>query len=118
MIYIIEDEPWQAEQFSRILQENGYKTKAFNNGVDAIVAIDAKKPDVIILDMLLAGTTGLTLLHELQSYSDTGVIPVILCTGLADDVDLESLAPYGVRRILDKTTMRPDDIVTAVRSVS
>lgn len=118
MIYIIEDDPWQAEQFSRVLTEAGYTTKLFTNGIDAITAIDKAKPEVIVLDMLLAGTTGVTLLHELQSYTDTGVIPVILCTGLADEVDLKDLVPYGVRRILDKTTMQPNDIVTAIRSVS
>jgi two-component system response regulator BaeR len=117
MIYIIEDNPWQAEQFSRVLTGAGYTTQLFTNGIDAIAAIDEAKPNVIVLDMLLAGTTGLTLLHELQSYTDTGVIPVVLCTGLAEDVDLKELAPYGVRRILDKMTMQPDDIVTAVRSV-
>lgn len=117
MIYIIEDDPWQAEQFERMLGEARFTTKVFDNGVQAIAAIDTLPPKVIILDMLLAGTTGLTLLHELQSYSDTGSIPVIICTSLADDVDLARLAPYGVRRILDKTTMQPDDVVTAVRSI-
>ena len=67
--------------------------------------------------MLLAGTTALALLHELQSHTDTAKVPVILCTNLADGLDLEELAPYGVRRIVDKTTMQPDDIVAAVKSV-
>lgn len=117
MIYVIEDDAWQAEQCMRILIDARFKAESFNNGVDAIAAIDKTKPDAIILDMLLAGTTGVTLLHELQSYADTGAIPVILCTALADEVQLEALQPYGVRRILDKTTMQPDDIVTALRSV-
>lgn len=117
MIYIIEDDAWQAEQCVRVLAEAKFTAKSFNNGVEAIAAIDESKPDAIILDMLLAGTTGVTLLHELQSYADTGAIPVVLCTALADEVQLETLKPYGVRRILDKTTMQPDDVVTAIRSV-
>lgn len=117
MIYVIEDDAWQAEQFTRTLTDAGFKAKSFNNGVDAIEAIDVAKPQVIVLDMLLAGTTGVALLHELQSYTDTGVIPVILCTALADDISLDTVRPYGVRRIIDKVTMQPDDVVTAVRSV-
>lgn len=115
--YIIEDDPWQAEQHSRNLQAAGYRTRQFTNGVEAVAALDDDTPSVIVLDMLLTGTTGITLLQELQSYTDTAQIPVVLCTGLADDVSLDELLPYGVRRILDKTSMQPDDIVTAVRSV-
>jgi CheY-like chemotaxis protein len=115
-VYVIEDNPWQAEQLCRTLREAGYSTDSFGNAVDAMAAIDETQPEAIILDMLLAGPTGLTLLHELQSYADTGSIPVILCTSLADNLRFEELAPYGVHRILDKTIMRPDDVVTAVRS--
>lgn len=116
-IYIIEDDPWQAEQLERALIQAGFTTQRFTNGIEAMVAIDAARPDCIVLDMLLAGTTGVTLLHELQSYSDTGTIPVVLCSSLAETLRLENLALYGVRRILDKTTMYPDDVITAVRSV-
>ena len=118
MIYIIEDNLWQAEQFGRLLIDNGYEISSFSNGIDAVASIDIDKPDVIILDMLLGGTTGITLLHELQSYTDTGAIPVVVCTALADEMTLDQLTPYGVKRIIDKTTMQPDDIVAAVRSVT
>ena len=67
--------------------------------------------------MLLSGGTGLALLHELQSYTDTGDIPVVLCTNIAGDLDVKDLRPYGVRRLLDKTTMHPDDVTVAIRSV-
>jgi twitching motility two-component system response regulator PilH len=116
-VLIIEDDPWQADQYRLVLEASDYIVKIFDNGVAAIEAIDRARPDVIVLDMLLPGTTGLTLMHELQSYSDTGNVPVILCTNLADQVKLEDVAPYGVERILDKATMQPYDLVTAVRSV-
>lgn len=116
-VFIIEDDLWQAEQYKLVLEASGYRVYGFDNGVTAIAAVDEHRPDVIILDMLLAGTTGITLLHELQSYTDTGGVPVILCTNLADDIQLGDVVPYGVQRILDKTTMQPYDLVTAIRSV-
>ena len=79
--------------------------------------IDELKPRVVLLDMLLTGSTAVALMHELQSYKDTGDIPIILCTNLAATIRLDDVAAYGVRRVLDKTTMHPDDIVTAIRSV-
>ncbi len=116
-ILIVEDDVWLAEQQARVLKKAGYTTAVSPHAAAAIDAVDDVHPDAIILDMLLGGGTAFALLHELQSYADTGVIPVILCTNLAEDVTIDDARPYGVRRILDKTTMEPDDIVTAVRSV-
>lgn len=117
LVFVIEDDQWQAEQSQRVLGTAGYEVRCFDNGVSAIEAVDQRFPDAIVLDMLLAGTTGLTLLHELQSYGDTGKIPIVLCTNLAEQVNLKDVKPYGVGRILDKTTMQPYDLVTAIRSL-
>jgi CheY-like chemotaxis protein len=113
----VEDDSWLSEQFSRMLKNEGYDVTVASNALAAIEKIDDINPDVIILDVLLTGSTAFALLHELQSYGDTGSIPVILCTNLASELKLEDLEPYGVKRILDKTLMVPDDLVVSVRSV-
>jgi DNA-binding response OmpR family regulator len=116
-VLIVEDDSWLAEQQARVLTKAGYNTVISPDARKAIDAIDDEKPDVVILDMLLTGDTALTLMHELQSYGDTGILPIILCTNLATDITLADLKPYGVRRLIDKSTMHPDDLVAAVRSV-
>jgi len=116
-VLVVEDDRWLAEQYSRVLSKVGYKVKVTSHVLAAVQAIDDVHPDVIILDVLLTGSTAFTLLHELQSYGDTGVIPIILCTNLAGELSLEDLKPYGVRRIIDKTKMAPDDLTIALRSV-
>jgi hypothetical protein len=58
----------------------------------------------------------LNLLHELQSYTDTADIPVIVSTNLPN-IELEELEPYGVKSLLNSASMKPSDIVAAVRSV-
>lgn len=117
VILIVDDDAWLAEQHARVLEKAGYKTAISPHAIAAINVIDSVQPDAIVLDVLLTGSTAFALLHELQSYADTGGIPVIVCTNIAADMSLETVKPYGVRRILDKTTMEPDDIVAAVRSV-
>lgn len=115
-VLVIEDDVWLAELFERTLGASDFLTRSVPNGHVAMELIDEIPPKAIVLDVLLTGGTAMTLLHELQSYTDTADIPVILCTNLASQIDIKMVAPYGVRRILDKTTMQPDDIVTAVRS--
>ncbi len=116
-VLIVDDDAWLAELYARVLQKAGYTTHVSPHAIDAMSAIDDVHPDVIILDVLLTGNTAFTLLHELQSYGDTGAIPVILCTNLAADISLDDVKPYGVKRILDKSVMVPEDTVAAVRSV-
>lgn len=116
-VVIVEDDSWLAAHIERILQKDGYVTYVAGHGYQAIDLIDAHGPDAIIVDMLLGGGTGLALLHELQSHPDLSNIPVIACTNLAPTLKLDELRPYGVRRILDKASMRPEDIRASVRSV-
>lgn len=116
-VLLVEDDTLLAREQSRQLETAGFSVQHVAHAGAALVAIDEQLPQVIIVDMLLPVTSGLSLLHELQSYEDTATIPIVVCTSLADTLSLEELAPYGVRRLLDKTTMQPEDIVTAVRAV-
>jgi len=117
-VLIVEDDVWQAEQYKRVLKKNDYDTDISPHALDAIDKIDQYKPDVIIMDVLLTGSTAFALINELQSYSDISKIPIIICSSIGESLDIENLKKYGVRRILDKAVMHPDDLVAAIRSVS
>ncbi len=114
-VLVVEDDIWTAEQHVRLLQAAGYQAEYVTNTLQAIDSIDVRLPDVIILDVLLTGQNAFTLLHELRSHVDLGGIPVILCTNSADAIASEDVAAYGVRTVLDKTTMQPADLVSAVK---
>lgn len=116
-IVLLEDDVWLADLEVRVLTKAGYEVRVAHHGASAMELIETQAPDALIVDMLLAGSTVFTLLHELQSYQDTAQIPVILCTNLAEQVRPEQLKAYGIRRVLDKTTMQPGDIVTALKAL-
>lgn len=116
-IVIVEDDKWLAEHYQRVLKRAGYVTHHAAHAIEAIDTIDDVKPNAILLDMLLTGTTALTLLHELQSHTDLARIPIVLATNLADQIALADVSSYGVGRILNKADMEPSDIVAAIRGV-
>ena len=116
-VLVIDDDEWLAKLLARRLEHGGLTVRAALNSIEALDLIDDFHPNVIILDLLMPGPNGLVLLHELQSHDDLGRIPVVVCTTSAREVTLEQLRPYGVRLLLDKTTMQPDDIMAAVRKV-
>ena len=114
-VVIVEDDEWLAEHYIRVLKRAGCRVEHAPHAVGAIAVIDKVQPAVILLDMLLTGTTAMALLHELQSHADLASIPVVLITNLAEQIQLDDVQQYGVVRIVNKATMQPDDIVAAVR---
>lgn len=117
-VLLVEDDAWLAELEASVISEAGYEVIIAPHAPAAIELVDSFHPEVIVLDVLLAGSTAFALLNELQSYSDTGMVPVILCTNIADQFDAKKLKEYGVMKVVDKTTMRPEDIIAAIRSVA
>lgn len=116
-VLLVEDDAWLAELEAATLREVGYAVTVSPHALAAIDAIDTQLPDVIVLDVLLPGSTAFALLNELQSYEDTRRIPIVLCTNLAEQFSESDLQNYGVQRVVNKTTMEPSDIVAAVRAV-
>lgn len=116
-ILIVDDDEWLASHYAAGLEKAGYQPYTAANAIEAIDAIDKHHPAVIVLDIFMPGPNGIVLLQELRSHSDLADIPIIVCTNSAGDIPHGTLAPYGVRAVLDKTIMHPDDIVTAVRRV-
>ena len=106
MIYIIDDDLEMVECLARYLRPA--ETKLFGNALEAIQNIDADRPDLIFLDVLLDGPDGFTLLNELASYEDTMQIPVVIVTSL--NLKLASLRPYNVQKILKKDLMTPEEV--------
>lgn len=116
LVLIVESNEWLGEQYERVLKSE-YEVILASNAQAAMHIIDSTMPDVVVIDVLLTGGTAFALLHELQSYADTGDIPVILCTSLASELSIDDLRPYGVKSIIDKTLMVPSDLPNAVKKV-
>lgn len=114
-VLIVEDDTWLAEHYARTLVAAGFDAWSVPHALAAIDDIDTRRPDVIVLDVLLTGSTAFALLHELRSHVDIGSIPVILCTNAAADLVSEDMTLYGVREVLDKTIMKPEQLVHAVK---
>lgn len=108
-ILIIEDNMILAENFERILRKN-FEILHANSAEKAILKIDKNLPDLILLDILLEGHSAFALLNELQSYVDTAKIPVIICSDLADELEIESLKHFNVRGIFEKSQFRPQEL--------
>ena len=116
-VLLIEDDILLGRHFERSLLSAGFEVRTCEHLVGVMDVVDSFGPDVIVTDILLTGSTALPLMNELMSHDDLSKIPVIAITSLADDITLDALRPYGVRAILDKTAIYPDDLLASVRKV-
>lgn len=115
-ILIVESEPWLADHYRRTLERQGFMIKRASNAYSAMDSIDDNLPDAVVMNVNLSGASSIALLHELQTYTDTGSLPIVVCGNTAN-LTMDELRPYGVKRMVNSLTMRPDDLVAAVRSV-
>ena len=120
-IFIIEDDPDFAEIYQKHLKRNfpEIPLQIFYNAIEANAAFselrEEELPSLIILDVLLTGPDGFTLLNELLSYPETSQIPVLLISSL--NLAKFSLHAYNVRAILNKETFTPADFVTKIKDI-
>lgn len=116
-VLLIDDDSWIVGVFQRVLKKAGFSVHHAAHALDGIEMIDKIHPSVVVLDVMMPGPNGFVLLHEIRSHSDLAQIPIIICTNAASEIPKNNLSSYGVAEVLDKTTMSPDDIVSAVRRV-
>jgi DNA-binding response OmpR family regulator len=116
-ILLVEDELWLGELYVQLLSRE-HSVDWRRDGYDAIETIDQRRPDLIVLDLLLPRVNGVQLLHELVSYSDTAKIPVVLFSAaLPDDLDQNVLRAYGVAATLDKAATKPAQVVKTINGI-
>ncbi len=77
-VMIVEDEPLFHELYEKILEDTNYELVHAYDGSEALSKLHEKKPDIIILDMLLDMMTGDTFFLHLKSMPEFADIPVII----------------------------------------
>lgn len=115
-ILLIEDDRWLADCLSAWLVADGHNVHHVADAYDAMDVIDSVGCDVIVLDVLLAYTNGIQLLHTLQSYPDLADVPVVICSSSVP-ANTQAFAAYGVRHVLNKATLTPVRLRNTIKRV-
>ncbi len=79
-IMVIDDHPDILDIVKTILERSGYVVQVADSGMEAFSLLEEKKPDLIILDIMMPQMDGLKVLQQLKGNADYSSIPVILLT--------------------------------------
>jgi DNA-binding response OmpR family regulator len=112
-ILIVEDEPSIAEVVELYLHRAGYQVQAVRDGEAALKLLDQHLPDLIVLDVMLPGMDGFSILRWLRDRSD---VPVIFITARREEVERIAGLELGADDYVVKP-FSPQELVSRVRAV-
>ncbi len=87
MIFCVEDDHAIRELMAYTLAASGFEAKGFTDGEALFAALKAEKPQLILLDIMLPGEDGISILKRLRSSAATADIPVIMATAKGTEYD-------------------------------
>ena len=83
-VFIVEDEPELAGLVADYASAGGYLPTVFGNGAEALAAIKADVPDMLVLDLMLPGLDGLSLCRAVREFSE---VPIVMVTARVEELD-------------------------------
>lgn len=101
-ILIVDDELHVAQILGRRLEREGYRVRTARDGVEAVEAALAERPDLVISDYQMPRMDGMALAQRLAGEPSLKGLPVILLTARGHRVDEAQLATTGVVRLMAK----------------
>ncbi|WP_439523367.1 response regulator transcription factor [Marivita sp.] len=116
-VLLIEDEPNIIEAISFILSRDGWSVKTHSNGADAVEMVKVRKPDVVILDVMLPGKSGYDILRELREDPDNAKLPVLMLTARGQTKDREIAERAGCDAFMSKPFSNAD-VLETVRALA
>ncbi len=115
-VLVIEDDPDIAQLVAHYLEKAGFSTELLTNGRDALAAIAARPPDVVVLDLMLPQIDGLEICRMVRGNPSTAGVPIIMLTARAEESDRIVGLEIGADDYLPKP-FSPNELVARVRAL-
>ena len=112
-ILVVDDDAEIRTLLSEYLERNGYRVSTAADGKSMLAALDAKTPDLIVLDLMMPGDDGLTLCRNLRARSS---IPIVMLTARGEETDRIVGLEMGADDYLAKP-FNPRELLARVKSV-
>lgn len=114
-ILFIEDERALQKTFGDVLSQEGYEMVSALDGQIGLRLAKIKKPDLILLDLILPKVNGFEVLRELKSSPETKDVPVIVLTNLEQTGDVEKALGLGAKTYLVKASYSLEEVVEKIK---
>jgi DNA-binding response OmpR family regulator len=113
-VLVVDDDPTVSDVVRRYLEQAGCRVRLAGDGGAGLAAIDAERPDLVVLDLMMPGIDGLEVCRRLRATHPG--LPVIMLTALGEEVDRVLGLEVGADDYVTKP-FSPRELVLRVRSV-
>lgn len=87
-VMVVDDDPSVLDTLGRVLRHDGYEVDLFSSGIPALKAVHQRRPDMMVLDIIMPEMDGITLCRQLRSDPQTISIPVLFLTAKGSTEDI------------------------------
>ena len=114
-VLVVDDEAGTRQTMMRLLGREGYETVGAGDGREALQVLEARTPDVIVLDLMMPGMDGLELLEAIQRHPQWKALPVVVLTALSDTHTVNRAHQLGAKAYLVKATFSVAEMLDHVK---
>src|ERR1700730_16294292 len=115
-ILVVEDDRDIGELVCRYLEKASFRAELVSSGRDAVTALAARPPDLLILDLMLPHVDGLEICRLVRATDKTAAIPIIILTARADESERIVGLEIGADDYIAKP-FSPNELVARVRAL-
>ncbi|ANI31248.1 transcriptional regulator [Yersinia entomophaga] len=112
-VLIVEDEPKLGQLLVDYLQAAGYQTRWVTNGAEVVASVRQAPPAIILLDLMLPGSDGISICREIRRFSD---VPIVMVTAKTEEIDRLLGLEIGADDYICKP-YSPREVVARVKTI-
>jgi DNA-binding response OmpR family regulator len=113
-VLVVDDDPTVSDVVRRYLEQGGFRVRLASDGLAALAAVAAEKPDLVVLDLMLGGIDGFEVCRRLRR--ELPALPVVMLTALGEEADRVVGLEVGADDYVTKP-FSPRELVLRVKSV-
>lgn len=115
-ILIVEDEQSQVKILRESLENEGFKVLVERNSQDGLKTALMKRPNLILLDLIMPELSGIEMLEELRKDGWGRDVPVIILSNQSDTAEVHNAVTFGVAEFLVKADHSIEEIISLIKS--
>ena len=113
-ILVVDDSPTDRHFLADLLTRHGYSVTTADNGESALLQIRSKRPDLVLMDVVMPGQNGFHATREIARDPDTRDLPVIICSSKQQESD----RAWGLRQGARDYLVKPIDPALLLQTIA